>query len=83
MTCACVDTAIFMENENERLRYRIKHLEKKVKKYQKELLVLCSSGSEYSTTDSGKEISPHHKYRVLYTPSSESIKTKHLYHTNG
>jgi hypothetical protein len=56
-----------MENENERLRSRIKHLEKKVKKYQKELLVLYSSGSEYNT-ESSKETSPYRKYRVSYIP---------------
>jgi hypothetical protein len=67
MTCECVNTAIFMENENERLRSRIKHLEKKVKKYQKELLVLYSSGSEYNT-ESSKETSPYRKYRVSYIP---------------
>ena len=67
MTCECVDTAIIMENENTRLMYRIKHLEKKVKKYQKELLGLYSSGSEYNT-ESSRETSTYRKYQVLYTP---------------
>ena len=73
-----------MENENERLRSRIKHLEKKVKKYQKELLILYSSGSEYKT-ESSRETSPYHKYRVLYIPQNPEIvpplsnNSKHSY----
>ena len=35
MTCECINTAIFMENENERLRSRIKHIEKKSQKIPK------------------------------------------------
>lgn len=73
MSCACVSTAIFMENENERLRSRIKHLEKKVKKYQEELLVLYSSGSEYSTPDSSNESSPYRAYKVLYIPQRSKV----------
>ena len=51
MSCACINTAVIMENENERLRCKIRVLEKKVKNYQKELFYLYSSGSESGSVD--------------------------------
>lgn len=38
MPCECIDTAVIMQNENEKLRDKIRLLEKKLKKYQIELL---------------------------------------------
>lgn len=61
MSCACVDTAIIKEIENEKLRNKIKYLEKKVKQYQQELYIIYSStsGSEYSSDHS---LSSNQKY---------------------
>lgn len=38
MSCACIDTAVIMQNENEKLREIIRLLEYKLKEYQQELL---------------------------------------------
>lgn len=38
MPCECINTAVIMQNENGRLRDRIRFLENKLKKYQLELL---------------------------------------------
>jgi hypothetical protein len=52
MSCLCINTAVLMENENEKLRVYIKTLERKVEKYQKELLCLYISESDNSSIDS-------------------------------
>lgn len=52
MACSCVNTAILIENKNEKLRIHIKALEKKIKIYQEELLILYSSGSDYNSDSS-------------------------------
>ena len=75
MACSCVSTAILMENENEKLRTCIKELERKVKKYQRELLVLYSSGSDSSSPSNSEgsinDISFSSKYKTLYTPAQK------------
>ena len=43
MSCVCVNTAVIMQNENEKLREKIRLLEYKLKKYQQELLYFYSN----------------------------------------
>lgn len=50
--CSCIQTAIILVDENEFLRKKIKILEKKVTKYQTELLSLYSSGSDTNSSGS-------------------------------
>ena len=45
MSCACVHTAILLENENDKLREKIEKLEKMVKKYRNELYMIYSDSS--------------------------------------
>ena len=40
MPCECINTAVIMSNENNRLKEKIRLLELKIKKYQYELLDL-------------------------------------------
>jgi hypothetical protein len=74
MSCACIDTAVLMENENEKLRVYIKKLEKKIERYQRELLELYSSGSGSSSRENSLDTSPVTKYRILYVPTTPRHK---------
>ena len=47
MPCDCIQTAVIVEDENEKLRTRIKILEKKIKKYQYELLLIYDNNKKF------------------------------------
>ena len=40
MPCSCVSTAVIKEQENEKLRILVKKLEKRIQKYQEELIAV-------------------------------------------
>lgn len=63
MPCTCVNTAILMEDENDKLRNIIIRLEKKIKKYKQELYEVYSTSSESSKE---REMS----YKVIYVSSN-------------
>ena len=67
MPCECVQTAVLMQYENEKLKNQITQLERKVKKYQEELYMLYSSGDSHNSDESKQYRRKHHtssKYRM-------------------
>lgn len=60
MPCECVYTAVLMEQQNEKLREKIKRLEKKLLEYQKELYMV------YSTSESSASEQEKVPYKVIY-----------------
>lgn len=49
MPCSCVRTAIIKEKENEKLRILVKKLEKKIQKYQEELIAVYDLSEDKET----------------------------------
>lgn len=82
MSCECINTAVIMENENERLRCKIRVLEKKVKNYQKELFYLYSSGSESGSVDDSiiSNWNKSSQSRSIYKSSSPSNRCSKNFH---
>ena len=82
MSCECINTAVIMENENEKLRRKVRVLEKKVKNYQKELFYLYSSGSESGSVDDSfisDRSKPSPSSRSLYKSQHSNRCSKNSY----
>jgi hypothetical protein len=80
MSCECVQSAIIVEEENEKLREKIHRLEKTIIKYQDELLFLYNSNS---SSDEQNHLQKSESYikgieqrKVRVSRSSNKFRTK-------